>query len=102
MPYWSGIHTESVTEYSPLMAHPALPIEVIQMKPNQIDAIIASFDSLPNTAVVPKPAYCKLAHRSSASADRDIASGIVDSVLIGSSRRIIVGSIRKLLSEGSS
>jgi hypothetical protein len=69
---------------------------VILMKQDQIDAIVASFPTLPDTAGIPKPAYCRIAHRSPASADRDIATGVVESVLVGGSRRVIVGSVRKL------
>ncbi len=57
---------------------------------------LSSFDALPDTAGVSKKIYCLIATRSPASADRDIAAGIVDSVMVGGSRRILVGSIRKL------
>lgn len=66
------------------------------MKQSQIDAVVAKYPYLPDEAVVPIPVYCQLTTRSKASADRDIATGVVQSVLIGGSRRITVASIRAL------
>jgi hypothetical protein len=41
--------------------------------------------------------YCALTHRSRASANRDISSGLVESCKIHKSRLIIAGSIRRRL-----
>jgi hypothetical protein len=58
------------------------------------------FKSKPDEAGVSIPVACAITDRSRASINRDIKAGRLESVKINGSRRLRVGSLRKMLAGG--
>lgn len=59
--------------------------------------ILKSFSDLPDEAGIAIPVWQSLSGRSRASTYRDLKAGMLESFLIGRSRRLRVGSCRKVL-----
>lgn len=69
------------------------------MHNDQIQAVLQQFKNLPDEAGVSLPVTGYLINRSRASIYRDVKAGRLEAVKIGGSKRIKVGSIRKLQGE---
>ncbi len=63
--------------------------------------VIEQFESLPDEAGIAVPVWGILSGRSRASTYRDIDSGRLESFTIGKSRRLRVGSCRRVLKGGA-
>jgi hypothetical protein len=71
------------------------------MNLDQLNYAISRFSKLPDNSGVAVPVACSILGRSDVSIWRDVNAGRLESFKIGRSRRILVGSIRKVLAGGS-